>query len=254
MKQNPFLRLGALVLSFSLVLGLTALANAAEKTYINGIDANYPPFAFVNETGTPSGFDVESMNWIAKKMGFTVKHQPMDWDGIIPALLAKKIDMVCSGMSISPERSARAQFSEPYWTIRKVLIAKKGSTLTTENIFKGKKIRLGVQRGTNEHEMLQGYQKDKGYTYELRFYDSGPMAIEDLLNGRVDAVGLDSAPAEDAIRKGKAVQKVGIFGPEDVFAVALRKDDTELPKLINEGYKLLKADPYWKELQAKFLK
>lgn len=252
MKQNLVLWLGALALS--LTFALAPAANAAGKTYINGIDANYPPFAFVNEIGTPSGFDVESMNWIAAKMGFTVKHQPMDWDGIIPALLAKKIDMVCSGMSISPERTARAHFSEPYWTIRKVFIAKKGSDLTPEKVFNGKKMRLGVQRGTNEHEMLQTYQKDKGYTYELRFYDSGPMAVEDLLNGRVDAVGLDSAPAEDAIRKGKAIQQIGTFGPEDLFGVALRKDDAELAKLVNEGYKLLKADPYWNELQEKFLK
>ena len=117
---------GALLLSLTLVPS----AFAEGKRYINGIDANYPPFAYVDETGKPSGFDVDSMNWIAKKMGFVVEHKPMDWDGIIPALLAKKIDMVCSGMSVSPERSARAQFSEPYWTIRKVFVAKNGSELT----------------------------------------------------------------------------------------------------------------------------
>ena len=191
------------------------------------------------------------MNWIAKKMGFTVEHKPMDWDGIIPALLAKKIDMVCSGMSISPERKAQANFSDPYWTIRKIFITKKGSKVTEDQIYNGK-IKLGVQRGTNEHEMLQKAQAEKKYNYQLRFYDSGPMAIEDLLNGRIDAIGLDAAPAEDAMRKGKPVQEVGVFG-SDEFGVAIRKDDAETMKLVNEGYKLLKADPYWKELQAKYL-
>ena len=238
---------GALLLSLTLVPS----AFAEGKCYINGIDANYPPFAYVDETGKPSGFDVDSMNWIAKKMGFVVEHKPMDWDGIIPALLAKKIDMVCSGMSVSPERSARAQFSEPYWTIRKVFVAKNGSELTEEQVYNGK-IRLGVQRGTNEHEMLEQAQAANKYNYTLRFYDSGPMAIEDLLNGRIDAVGLDSAPAEDAMRKGKPIKEIGKFG-EDLFAVAMRKDDAELAKTINEGYKLLMADPYWKELQAKYL-
>ncbi len=238
---------GALLLSLTLVPS----AFAEGKRYINGIDANYPPFAYVDETGKPSGFDVDSMNWIAKKMGFVVEHKPMDWDGIIPALLAKKIDMVCSGMSVSPERSARAQFSEPYWTIRKVFVAKNGSELTEEQVYNGK-IRLGVQRGTNEHEMLEQAQAANKYNYTLRFYDSGPMAIEDLLNGRIDAVGLDSAPAEDAMRKGKPIKEIGKFG-EDLFAVAMRKDDAELAKTINEGYKLLMADPYWKELQAKYL-
>ena len=63
---------------------------------------------------------------------------------------------------------------------------------------------------------------------------------------------LDAAPAEDAMRKGKPVQEVGVFG-SDEFGVAIRKDDAETMKLVNEGYKLLKADPYWKELQAKYL-
>ena len=110
MKRIALRWLGALLLS----IPLAAPAMAAGKHLINGIDANYPPFAYVDETGKPAGFDVDSMNWIAKKMGFTVEHKPMDWDGIIPALLAKKIDMVCSGMSISPERKAQAaRFSSP---------------------------------------------------------------------------------------------------------------------------------------------
>ena len=219
MKRIALRWLGALLLSIT----LAAPALAAGKHLINGIDANYPPFAYVDETGKPAGFDVDSMNWIAKKMGFTVEHKPMDWDGIIPALLAKKIDMVCSGMSISPERKAQANFSDPYWTIRKIFITKKGSKVTEDQIYNGK-IKLGVQRGTNE----------------------------DLLNGRIDAIGLDAAPAEDAMRKGKPVQEVGVFG-SDEFGVAIRKDDAETMKLVNEGYKLLKADPYWKELQAKYL-
>ena len=247
MKRIALRWLGALLLSIT----LAAPALAAGKHLINGIDANYPPFAYVDETGKPAGFDVDSMNWIAKKMGFTVEHKPMDWDGIIPALLAKKIDMVCSGMSISPERKAQANFSDPYWTIRKIFITKKGSKVTEDQIYNGK-IKLGVQRGTNEHEMLQKAQAEKKYNYQLRFYDSGPMAIEDLLNGRIDAIGLDAAPAEDAMRKGKPVQEVGVFG-SDEFGVAIRKDDAETMKLVNEGYKLLKADPYWKELQAKYL-
>ena len=65
-------------------------AFAAKKAYVNGIDPDYPPFAYVDEkTGQPAGFDVDSMNWIAKTMGFEVVHKPMAWDGIIPALLAK---------------------------------------------------------------------------------------------------------------------------------------------------------------------
>ncbi len=229
-----------------------AAGSVAGKSFINGIDANYPPFGYVNEKGEPSGFDVDSMNWIAKKMGFKVTHQPMDWDGIIPALLANKIDMVCSGMSISPERQAKVTFSNPYWEVRKVFLARQDSSLDANQIRTGKK-KLGVQRGTNEAELVQKGQEENGYNYTLGFYDSGPMAVEDLLNGRIDAVALDSAPANDMIKKGKNVKIVGDFGVVDNFGVATRNEDADLRNAINEGYKLLMADPYWEELKEKYI-
>ena len=92
----------------------------AKKTYVNGIDLNFPPYGYVDKTGQPAGFDVESMDWIAKKFDFNVKHQPMDWSGIIPALTSGKIDLIASGMSITPEREKVVNFSIPYKTIKQV--------------------------------------------------------------------------------------------------------------------------------------
>ncbi|MDL2210370.1 ABC transporter substrate-binding protein [Desulfovibrio sp. OttesenSCG-928-O18] len=233
-----------------LAFGVT---NVSAASYINGIDANYPPFAYVDKAGKPAGFDVDSMDWIAKKMGFTVSHKPMDWNTIIPDLLAKKIDMVCSGMSISPERAARVTFSAPYFTIQKVLVVRTKSSLTRDQILTGKK-KLGVQRGTNEAEWLDKNRDKNNWNYELRYYDSAPMAVEDLVNGRIDAAGIDSAPANDAIHKAKKpVKIVGEFADSDEFGVAMRNEDKELHGLINEGYKLLRADPYWEQLQEKYL-
>ncbi|MDR3073295.1 MAG: ABC transporter substrate-binding protein [Deltaproteobacteria bacterium] len=243
-----------LTLIFGLIAtALTAAGAAAAQSYINGIDANYPPFAYVDKGGKAAGFDVDSMDWIAQKMGFTVTHRAMEWNGIIPDLLAKKIDMVCSGMSISPERAARVTFSAPYFAIRKVLVVRSKSTLSPNDILTGKKT-VGVQRGTNEAEWLDQNRDANKWNYTLRYYQSAPMAVEDLVNGRIDAAGIDSAPAEDAINKAKKPVKIaGEFAPEDSFGVAMRNEDTELHRLVNEGYKLLKADPYWETLKKKHL-
>ena len=243
-------RLLACLLGVALACTLSGPASA--KTYVNGIDANYPPFSYVGEDGNPTGFDIEAMNWIAKKMGFEVKHQPMDWDGIIPALLAGKIDMVCSGMSISPERAAQVAFSDPYYTISKLIVVKDDSAMTAEQALNSD-TRLGVQRGTNEHAYLEQLQQEKKLPFTLRPYDSPPMAIADLLNGRIEAAALDSAPVNNAIAMGRKIKSVGTFAPDDNFGVAIRKDDTELLNIINEGYKQLKADPFWQELHEKYL-
>ena len=92
----------------------------------------------------PDGFDVAVVDWIAKDKGFKVEHKPMDWDGIIPSLNTKKIDMIASGMSITDARKEQVNFSLPYWEIIQVLVAKAEPNLTPEAAMKdGNKI--GVQ-------------------------------------------------------------------------------------------------------------
>ena len=236
------------VFALGLVFSGAALA---EDTYINGIDANFPPFAFVDKDGTPSGFDVDSVNWIAKEMGFKVKHQPMDWDGIIPNLVAKKIDFIASGMSITEERKQAVNFTMPYWIIKQVFVIKSDSDLTVDQVKTGGK-KLGVQRGTTESEFLKEMIGKDGVNFELRYYDSAPLAIEDVLNGRIDAAAMDDAPAQDAVTK-KPVKILGTFGMEDEeFGYAIRKEDTKLLEMLNAGLKKLMADPYWEELKKKY--
>lgn len=128
-------------LTAALVLAVAAPLGAAEKVYINGIDANFPPFAFVDKSGNPDGFDVKALDWIAKEMKFKVKHQPMDWDGIVPSLKTKKIDIVASGMSMTEERKKEVAFTTPYYKIKQILVAKKDAKLTAQqSLADGNKI------------------------------------------------------------------------------------------------------------------
>jgi len=239
-------------LAVLLVLCATS-AVAAEKVYINGIDANFPPFAFVDKSGNPDGFDVKALDWIAKEMGFKVKHQPMDWDGIVPSLKAKKIDIVASGMSITDERKKQVNFTIPYWKIKQVLVAKKDSKLTAEKaLADGNKV--GVQRGTTEAKWIEeNLIKKGGKKFELVQYDSAPLAVEDVVNGRIVAAAMDDAPALDAVKK-KPVKILGGFGMKDEdFGYAIRKEDTEFLKKVNEGLKKLMKSPYWAELKKTYL-
>jgi polar amino acid transport system substrate-binding protein len=226
-------------------------ALAEEKVLINGIDANYPPFAYVDQSGKPSGFDVDAVDWIAAKMGFKVKHVPVDWDGIIPNLLAKKIDFICSGMTITEERAQKVNFTAPYWEVKNVFVTKKGSELKADEIY-GKEMTVGMQAGTSEAKWMAEEKEKQGWKFNIKYYDSAPMAIEDLVNGRIEAAAMNYPPARDAEQK-KPVQIIGVFGEVEPFGAAVRKEDTELLDKLNKGFEMLKADPYWDELINKHL-
>ena len=242
-----------LVLVFSVLFLCGAGPVAAEeKVLINGIDANFPPFAFVDKTGNPDGFDVAALNWIAKEMGFQVKHQPMDWDGIVPSLNAKKIDIIASGLSVSEQRKKEINFTLSYWKIAQVLVAKADTKLTPDTAMAdGNKI--GVQRGTTEAKWIEeNLIKAQGKKFELVYYDSAPLAIEDVLNGRIVAAAMDDSPAKDAAKK-KPVKIIGTFGmPDEEFGYGVRKEDTELLNKLNEGLKRIMASPTWEELKKKY--
>ena len=230
----------------------TPEAPAGEKVFINGIDANFPPFAYVNKNGVPDGFDVKAVDWIAKEMGFKVKHQPMDWDGIIPSLRAKKIDMIASGMSVTDKRKQQVNFTLPYWVIAQVLVSQKDSPLSVDELLSGGN-KVGVQRGTTEAKWIEeNLIKKQKKNFKLVHYDSAPLAVEDVVNGRIVAAAMDDAPAKDAVKK-KPVKIAGGFGMKNEdFAYAVRKEDKKLLETLNEGLKRLMASPYWEELKKKY--
>jgi len=202
--------------------------------------------------GKPTGFDVESLQWIAKEMGFEVEIQPTAWDGIIPALLAKKIDMVYSGMTASAERTKVVDFSDVYWEIDQAIAVKNDSKTNMVDVLNGK-VTIGTQRGCTAASWLEDnlvkrniLKKDK-----LRLYDNFPIAAKDLEIGRIDAAMMDDMIVLNVI-KGKPLKIIGTIKTGEEYAVAIRKEDKELKETINEGLKRLMVSPKWEELKQKY--
>ena len=103
MHKKALMGIGVSLLVIFAVL-MAGCITTDDNVLVVGIDGEYPPYSYIDETGKAVGFDVESIQWIAEQKGFEVEIAPTAWDGIIPALLAGKIDMVYSGMSITPDR------------------------------------------------------------------------------------------------------------------------------------------------------
>ncbi len=235
-----------------MVFGCLCLTPAGAKdVYINGIDFGFPPFGYVDKAGNPAGFDVECANWIAKEMGFKVKHQPMDWDGIIPALNAKKIDFIASGMSATEARKKVVNFTMPYYEISQVLVVLKDQTDDFSTLLTtGKKI--GVQRGTTTVKVLKEMVATGKYKFELVAYDSSDLSMEDLKIGRIAGSAMDSSIAYE-LSKGGAYKTAGTFNaPTETYGYAVRKGDDTLLNLLNQGLKKLMADPQWQVLKDKY--
>ncbi|MGE5256909.1 MAG: ABC transporter substrate-binding protein [Hyphomicrobiales bacterium] len=243
--------LGIAAVAFATVLGLTP-GFAQDKVYINGFDADYPPFSFVGKDGKPAGFDIDALDWIANAMGFKVKHQPTDWAAIVPTLQSKKIDVIASGMSITPERQAAVNFTAPYWTVVQLLVVKNDSKLTDKQCLEpGRKIAL--LRGSAESKWMTENLLKKGYSFELKAYDTTPLAIEDVANGRADCAAVSNTALKDAQDKGMKVKSIGGYGqPDTNYGYAVRKDDPEFLNKLNEGWKKLKASPKFQELVKKW--
>lgn len=244
----------ALLICTAMLLSATQAWAQKEKVFINGIDANFPPFAYVNAQGQPEGFDIDMLAWIANDLGIKIEHKPMEWSGIVASLQAKKIDLIASGLSVTEERAKQIDFSTPYFVTDIVLVVKNDSKLTVDQIMKAtKKMIIGAQLGTPEAKWLKDHQGKDGFTYDLRIYDSSPMAVEDILNGRIAAAAMDHSPAEDAVSK-KAVKILGEFGMDkEVFAIGFNKNQAEFNAKVNESLEKLMQTEYWHELQAKYL-
>jgi polar amino acid transport system substrate-binding protein len=241
----------ALVLTLVFGLAVAGSALAADKTYVNGIDFGFPPFGFVDKQGNPAGFDVDAVNWIAKKMGFKVKHQPMDWDGIIPALTSGKIDFIASGMSATAERNELVDFTIPYYVVTQVLVVQPDDDRGLEQVLESKD-KIGVQRGTVTNKLLKKLQKKADYNFEIVEYDSTDLSLQDMAIGRIAGSGMDSSIANELL-KTKDFKVAGTFeAPPENYAYAVREEDNELLRTLNEGLRMLMDDPYWEELKAKW--
>lgn len=224
-----------------------------ERELVVGIDSEYPPYAYIDpKTGEAAGFDIESMKWIAEKKGLTVTFQPTAWDGIITALETGNIDLVYSGLTILPERAERVAFTIPYYKVNQAVAIHNDTSFTMDDFMNGTLI-VGAQRGTSGQYWVEDNLVANGTMAadKLVTYDNFPLVITDLQNKRLQAAIYDTVPMADAI-KGKPVHVIGEIDTNELYGVAVRKDDTELLTVMNEGLTELMADPYWDELKANY--
>ena len=219
----------------AIAFGVPAIAQDALRI---GVEGAYPPFSYKEADGSLTGFDIEIARALCEEMGRDCELIEQEWDGMIPALKARKFDAIVASMSITDERKRQIDFSEKYYKTpaRVVALADSGLEGTAEGLA-GK--RLGVQRGATH----QCYAEKTFPDAEIVLYGTQEEVFRDLALGRIDAQLSDSLIAQESfLSTEEGADYTFLDGDHtDVecygegVGIAVRKGDEELAQAFSDA-------------------
>jgi len=252
-------------LAFVLVLVLSLVACSSSSDHLAtikkdgemvvGTSADYPPFEYVDEAGTTTGFDVELMNEIGKRMGVIIIWTDMPFDSLIAAVQGAKIDASIAAFNYDEERDKTVDFTDAYYTSEDALVVLDtltGDMPTPENLDK---FIVGVQSGTTQDGWLTDNFESVGKLNQdtLFRYERVDQAFMDLQAGRIQVIMADYVPAKALVEQfgGMKVVYNGVLstGPMNIV---IPEGDANLQAEINKIIKELQDEGFIDELAEKY--
>ena len=245
MFKNKIVKI-VIALSMVLVLFISCQKKEEKNKLYIGTNAEFIPFEY-REGDNIVGFDVDLINEIAKIIGKDIEFVDMAFDGLLPALQAKKIDVIIAGMTATEERKQFVNFSEPYYESKQTILVHSNN----EDIYGFKSL-----QGKNVGVVL-GYTGDlivsEMSNVNVQRYGATSEAVIALKSQKVDAVVLDSEPAKQYFDQNndlKLVISLDEVSSEE-YAIAMRKEDTELLAQVNEALQTIKDNGTYDALISK---
>ena len=224
-------------------------AGGDSKVLKVGSTIDFAPFEFQDERQKEyQGFDMDLIRAIGKEMGRTVEISNIGFDGLIPALEAKNIDVIISGMTITEERKGKVAFSEPYYQSGLTMVVRDDdNTIHTFKDLEGK--RVAVQIGTTSATEVKKLQN-----VDVKEYNTPADCFMELKAGGADAV-VNDRPVNDYF-----IQVSGTTGVKALeekltavdYGIAMAKDNTELQKELNAAFQKVKESGEYNKIYAKW--
>lgn len=219
----------------------TPLEKIKEKgTLVVATSPDYAPFEFqtlVDGENQVVGSDIMLAQKIADELGVKLEVSTMNFDNVLNSVKNGKADLAIAGLSVSPERSKIFDFSEPYYQVGNVLLVQKADATKYTKVEDLNKADLAVQKGTTQ----ETYAKESLSNANIISLTQMGEAVNELKNGQVKAILLDSAVAEGYIGQNPdlAIAKLSFEEEEEnAKAIAMPKDSgdlkTEIDKIIAE--------------------
>ncbi len=212
-----------------------------------GTEGTYPPFTYHEANGRLVGFDVDIGREIAKRIGVKADFVEGQWDGLIAGLDAKRYDAVINEVSITPERQAKYDFSDPYIASKAVLIVRSNNTtIKSFGDLKGKK---------SAHTLTSNYaQLARKYGAEIVATDGFNQSVDLVAQGRADATINDNLSYLD-FKKHKPNAPVKIVATEpdaEQEGILIRKNNPQLQQAINKALAEIKADGTYQRISNQY--
>lgn len=239
MKKVLTLLLTTLLLA-GVLSGCGAKSDNALGTIENGklimsTNAEFPPYEMTTDDGGFAGIDIEIAQAIAKKLNLELVIDDMDFDTALTAVQTGKCDMVMAGVTVDPDRLKVMDFSDSYATGVQVIIVKEGSDVTLDNLDEHI---IGTQKGTTSNI----YCTDDFGAEHVVSFDSSITAVNALLNGQVDCVVVDNAPAQELLKKNPGLKILETEYVTEQYAIGFAKKNTALLEAVNQALQELQAD------------
>jgi lysine-arginine-ornithine-binding protein len=237
------------------MLPLAVLAQDKEAIRF-GVDPSYPPFESKAPDGSFTGFDIDLGNAICAQLHQKCVWVEQNFDGMIPALKARKFDAILSAMSATPARRQQIDFSHRLYNSSSALIARTGSNLQpTAQALQGK--RVGVVQGSTQESYANAEWAPKNVT--VVSYQTQDQIYQDLVTNRLDAAFQAAVQADFGFLKtpqGKGFALVGKpVGDSRVagdVAIGIRKGDTPMETQINQAIAAIRQDGVYQQVAAKY--
>lgn len=237
-----------LVLLFMTFLSLVSFGKI-EKLYV-GTNAEFYPFEYL-EDGKIVGFDAELIEAIGKKLNKEIVWKNIAFDGLLPALQSKKIDVIIAGMTATPERKKFVNFSDPYFVSSQMII------VNTDD-EKSKDITSYESLPNHSVGVVLGYTGDvavsKLENIDVQRFNGASEAIMSLISKKVQAVVIDSEPAKNYVKNNKGLKLISTDIAKEEYSIAVSKENKKLAEDINLAYKELVNDGTFEKLITKYFK
>ena len=190
-------------------------------------EATFPPYEF-RQGKAVVGIDVEICKAVAKVLGKTLAVEDVEFDSVIPSLIAGKAELAAAGITVTEDRKMKVDFSHPYVRTGIVFIFAKDKPFDAEKAEEAKGKRVGVQNGTTSAD----YVREK-LGQEPEMFDSPASAFAAMKAGKVDVVIADIDPAK-AVIKGEPDYDISELLTVEEYAVAIKKGQPELLAVLNK--------------------